>query len=323
MAHSPRTGQELLEDIQNLKITRQPIIEEFLYERDIFMLSADSGVGKSTITAQVAISLSSGTPLFGGLTTRKSRVYVIQVEGDYEESIERIRLMSKHIPIDTDFLCWDENRLLDISNQNGISMVIDRIKNKMEKPDVIIIDPIYKLSTEDISGGKGALMVVNFSDRLYDYFGCSNFLVHHNTKDDFIIVDGEKQKKKDSYYGHSFIKNHIRTSYALTQNEQKDQPILIRKKGRGSDTLHKIELIYNPVTMICEIAREDKNFDALTRLNKFMDSKKIMGKTTNFQETMESCFISQAQLRRLKHSIEKRLEITTDKFGKELWKVIS
>lgn len=322
MPHDPRTGAELLSDIQNLEITRKPIVEEFIYERDIILMSADSGVGKSTIVAQMAMSLSSGTPLFGALNTRKVKVYVIQVEGDYEESIERIRFMSKVLPFDADYLCWDENRMLDVSNKDGINMAIDRIKSKMEKPDVIFIDPIYKLSTKDISTGEGALMIVNFSDRLYDYFGSTNFLVHHNTKDDFTIVDGKAQKKKDSYYGHSFIKNHVRTSYSLTQNDSKDQPTLTRKKGRGSDTLHKIELIYNPVTMTCELAREDKNFDALARINRFLDSKKIMGKTTNFNETMESCFVSQAQLRRLKHNVENRLEITKDKFGKELWKII-
>lgn len=314
-----KTGANLLNDLDNLEITRKPIIEEFLYERDIFMMSADSGVGKSTITAQLAMSLSSGTALFGALKTRKTRTYVIQVEGDYEESIERMRHMRNVIPIDTDFLCWHENRKLDISNREGINYAMYEIEKAMPEPEVIIIDPIYKLSAKDICTGEGALMVVNFSDALYEKFNCTNVLIHHNTKDNFVLVDGKKEEKGDSYYGHSFIKNHIRTSYALRRRKDTDQPHLVRKKGRGGDTLSNIDLIYDPMSMTCVLASEDKNFDALSRVVNFLEGKGKMGMKTDFNEVMLNCRVSQAQLRKLKKKFEDKIEVSVGEKGKQIW----
>ena len=314
-----KTGKSLQDDFDNLEITRKPIINEFLYERDIFLLSADSGVGKSTITAQLAMSLSSGTPLFGGLITRKAKTYVIQVEGDYEESIERMRFMRQVVPVDFDNLAWHENRRLDISSREGIEHAIYEIESVMPDPEVIIIDPIYKLSSEDICTGKGALMVVNFSDALYDKFNCSVMMIHHNTKDNFTMVDGKKEVKADSYYGHSFIKNHVRTSYSLFRDKETDQPRMIRKKGRGSDTLHEIDLMFDPMTMTCTIAYEDKNTDALVRVIQYLNSKAAIGLKTDFNDVMRACHISQAQLRRLKPRFENFIDIKTEAKGKQIW----
>lgn len=314
-----RTAQNLLDDLDNLEITRKPIINEFLYERDIFMMSADSGVGKSTITAQLAASLSSGTPLFGALETRKMRTYVIQVEGDYEESIERLRHMRSVVPIDPKFLCWHENRKLDISHREGIDHAIYEIERVMPEPEVIIIDPIYKLSMKDIATGEGALMVVNFSDALYEKFNCSNVLIHHNTKSDFNIVEGKKESKSDAYYGHSFIKNHIRTSYSLIRSKENDQPILIRKKGRGGDTLHRIQLNYDPMTMTCMVDYEDTSTDSIIRVRKFLESKATLGLNTNFNDVMNNCNISQAQLRRLKPRFEDLITVKHEARNKQIW----
>lgn len=315
-----KTGARLLDDLKNLEITRKPIIEEFLYERDIFMMSADSGVGKSTITAQLALSLSSGTPLFGALKTRKTKTYVIQVEGDYEESIERMRHMMNVVPVDADYLCWHENRKLDISCREGIEHALYEIESNMKEPGVVIIDPIYKLSSKDICTGEGALMVVNFSDAIYEKFNCTVVLIHHNTKENFTIVGGNKEQKADAYYGHSFIKNHIRTSYALSRNKETDQPHLIRKKGRGGDTLSHIELIYEPMTMTCALASEDKNFDALSRVLSFLEVKKKLSGKTDFNEVMLNCRVSQAQLRKLKPKFAHKIQVSTEAKGKQIWK---
>jgi len=314
-----RTGQSLKDDFENLEITRKPIIHEFLYERDIFMISADSGVGKSTITAQLAMSLSSGTPLFGGLETRIARTFVIQVEGDYEESIERMRFMQASIPVDYDNLAWHENRRLNISNREEIEYALYEIESVMPNPEVVIIDPIYKLSSEDICTGKGALMVVNFSDAIYDRFNCTVVLIHHNTKDTFVMVDGKKEAKADSYYGHSFIKNHVRTSYSLFRDKETDQPRMIRKKGRGGDTLHQIDLMYDPMTMTCTIAFEHKGTDAIARIIDYIKIKKAMRQKTDFNDVMLNCHVSQAQLRRLKHRLEQYITIEAGPRGKQVW----
>lgn len=313
---TPKTGKALLDDIENLEITRKAIVDEFLYERDIFMMAADSGVGKSTITIQLALSLSSGTPLFGSLNTRKARTYVMQVEGDYEESIERMRFMKKTIPVDPDYLCWDAYKKIDISKDISVGAIIRRIRDSFQ-PEVIIIDPIYKLSKYDICEGEGALLFVNFSDALMDAFGNSNFAVHHNTKDSYIMVDGKKAMKADAYYGHSFIKNHVRTSYALTQNEERSAPCLVRKKGRGSDTLSRIALSYDPDTMTCTM--DMSAIPALDRAKAYIKSCAAMGRKTDFYDVSNQCHISHAQLRRFKKDLLPLFTVSTTTKNREVW----
>lgn len=162
-------------------------------------------------------------------------------------------------------------------------------------------------------------MVVNFSDALYEKFNCSNILIHHNTKTDYNIVDGKKEDKSDSYYGHSFIKNHIRTSYALTRNKETDQPMLIRKKGRGSDTLHRIQLTYDPMTMTCSVDCEDAGTEAIVRIKKFLMNKANLGMKTDFNDVMNNCSVSQAQLRRLKPKFEQFIDIKIEARNKQVW----
>jgi RecA-family ATPase len=103
-------GEKLRDDLMNLQITRQPILDELIFERDIFMISADAGAGKSILALNLACKLSMGIDSFLGCKVKKqSKVLYIQLEGDYEESIERMRFMeSGGLRIIT-FVLWRRN----------------------------------------------------------------------------------------------------------------------------------------------------------------------------------------------------------------------
>lgn len=296
----PRTGSSLLDDIKNLEFKRIPIVSDFLFQNDTFMISSSSGVGKSTIIIQTALSLASGSPLFGFLETVKTRTYVYQSEGDYEESIERIRFMLPSFPdFDPEYLCWDTYKYLDLSTSDyGIKFLVNRIKESFPNPELIILDPIYCLTSEDICTGKGALQIIKLSNYLRGAFNCAIMMVHHNTKDSHFYSGNQKIEKDDSYYGHSFIKNHLRTSYALKQNDTKTNPMLIRKKGRGSDTLQSINLSYDSETMICHMtAQSGSNLD---RIRAYALELKASGQTTGFSAVRDQCNVSDSFLRKAK-----------------------
>lgn len=313
----PRTGQNFLDDLKSLDTKREPIISELLYEGDVWMMSADAGSGKSTIVSNLALSISSGSPLFGVLTTRKKRVYMLQTEGDYEESIERMRQMTKKIPVDQDYIAWDCFKFLDLNHPDSIEETISRMVDF--KPQVIIIDPIYKLTSQDISDGVGALQVVHFSDVLKDRFKSTVILIHHNTKETHVISDGRKFEKSDAYYGHSFIKNHVRTSYSLTLENNRQNPVMTRKKGRGSDSLEKIHLNYDAETMTCQM--ELKQGTVLDRIKIFANTCKLNSRSTDFHEVQTTCGLSVAYLRKLKTDgmLEKVFEFKDGKQGRQDW----
>lgn len=314
----PRTGADFMHDLTNLDTKREPIISELLYEGDVWMLAADSGAGKSTIVTNILMSLSSAYPLFGVLETRMKRVYMLQTEGDYEESVSRIRLMNKRIPIDGNNISWDCFKFLDLNVAGAIEGLTQRIKDTQFFPEVIIIDPIYKLTSLDISEGPGALQVVKLSDMLKETFGATIILIHHNTKDSFVISDGKRFEKKDAYYGHSFIKNHIRTSYSLSQ-EKENHPTLTRKKGRGKDSLDKIALVYDSETMTCQM--EIQKGSVLDRIKVFAATCKLQNKTTDFNEVQTTCGLSVAYLRKYKAegTLDKIFTFEEGKQGRQEW----
>ena len=71
----PRKGSELLSDITSLQVEREVYIEDFLHQRSVVMLAADPGTGKSLISTQMCMALTSAEPLFGELSvTRKHNV---------------------------------------------------------------------------------------------------------------------------------------------------------------------------------------------------------------------------------------------------------
>jgi RecA-family ATPase len=198
----------------------------------------------------------------------------------------------------------------------------DGIHENDFKPDVIIIDPIYKLCHGDPSKGEVALAIIRFSDMLYNKFNCTNILIHHNVKDSY-GQDGNKIKKDDSFYGHSFIKNHIRTSYSMSSTGELTRQ-LKRHKGRGNDTRKLINMIYDPETHLLHSDDSGRRSgEAIERILSFIDECKQNDKKTNAQEVCNECDISYSRLRHLKSN---PLILSVVKFSKssnpskpELW----
>ena len=189
--------------------------------------------------------------------------------------------------------------------------------------NVCIIDPIYKLCTKDIRDGEAALAIIRFSDTLYNKYNCTNVLIHHNTKTSY-SSQGEKIDKEDSYYGHSFIKNHVRTSYAfkITGFNTRD---LILKKGRGSDTRRKIHLEFNPETWTLNEASNlpaHKRGSHVERFFSFLESSLKAKRQLDASTILEECDITYNQLRTLKLKPETTalfsIQKTHDK-NKEIW----
>ena len=312
----PRTGAVLQADIDFLQVNKRPIVDEFIYEKDTIMIYGPPAVGKTTILLQLAMHISSATKAYGALDINKKwKVYYLQLEGEYDETIEQIRLMKEVIPYDPQYLCIDEYKRIDVLNKNSVIEFIKRVKDSFE-PEIFIIDPIYKLASRDISTGDSALAIVDFSDILIDNFHCVNLFAHHPHRPP--KVDGKIVDEENPYYGHSFIENHIRTSYQIKSDNTRQNPTLYRKKGRGDDTLPFIKLHYNPVTHTCFM---DDRTSALERVISYIFFLKKNNKTADFYEIAEHVDLSHSHLRRIKMREEITSMVIFDKSSskKELW----
>jgi hypothetical protein len=319
-----RGGASLRDDLQNLKITRLPLIHDLLYERDIFLLCADAGAGKSiyALNLLAALSFPAAKTFCGLKVERPVRTMYLQLEGDYEESIERLRQMELGGNIvDEKNIRIVEEKMLDVMNASSVAALIEKIEAEEFYPEVIIIDPLYKLTAGDPKDGAVAQAIIKFSDYLYHRFKCTVVLIHHNLKDSY-NNKGDKIEKDDAFYGHSFIKNHVRTSYAMKITGANSRE-LIRNKGRGSDTIAKLELLYDPEH--CQLYRDPASIrfqgTAKERVIAFLDELAEKGKTTTAKEVCEVCEVSYSRLIHIKSEIASFAIFQAGKSKKdpELW----
>ncbi len=129
----------------------------------LVLVGGDPGIGKSTILLQVCRSLS------------EQAVHVLYISG--EESLQQIRIRAQRIGTFQDTL-----HLLCETNLHVIKNVIER-----EKPEVVIIDSIQTMHSEEISSAPGSVSQVRESTgvlmQIAKGMGISVFIVGHVTKE--------------------------------------------------------------------------------------------------------------------------------------------
>lgn len=317
-----RYGQALLEDLENLTIVSHPLIEDFLYTPKVTMLAAEPGMGKSLIATQIALSLSSATPCFGMLPVKRpARVYYLQLEGDYEEFIERMRLMRQVVPLNADNLCWDTTSVLNVLKPDHADAVFKRIK-KWGSPDLIILDPIYRAVGGGLSKDEPASAFVQFSSQMKEQFKCAQLLLHHThraNKD----REGRVIEEDDPFYGSQWLKAHVDVSYLLkAENTDHSTSSLNNKKSRGANVLKYISLEYHPESMTCSMRFNPGEGDALTRILTYLNFCKQSGKDTDFYQIATACSISHAHLRRHcdNPQLLEKVELINRRPNKTIWR---
>jgi hypothetical protein len=293
------TGEQLKKDIESLEFVAHPIVENFLYEESTLMLAADSGLGKSVITVQLALSLTAGLPLFGALDIPEPKnVYYLQLEGSYPKLCERMRKMSRVIPYDADRLVWDNRKMLDVMDRAYVSKIIHEMRGYL-KPDVIIVDPIYKTVAGGLSAEEPSKAIIKFMDTLFEEFGCANIMVHHTHKTRY-GKDGKVIDEDDPFFGSTWLKAHVDVSYHLKAIPKKDnRRLLVCKKDRDSNVVKEIPLRFDPVTFTVGIETDESNYVGHEHVKIYLQEVYKKGETTSFQDVSAECKIGDRQLRKI------------------------
>lgn len=294
------TGEPLKQALNEIHIDRKPLIEGFLYERSILMMSADPGAGKSTITAQAIAQMSCAMPVFGCLfVPRPIKCYYISFERGREEILERLKVMQEIIPMDFNNIFINDSfigyNVLDVAHAD---FIIKAINHDCMNPDVVIIDPIYASVAGGLSTDEKASQFCRFSARLQSIVGCSNWLNHHTVKESY-NKDGEPIEKSDPFYGSQWLKAHCTAAYYLKRKD--GGSFLKNKKDSHGNLLDKIVLEYNQEDYMSFIEKGNAEMPALDRLKMFLRSKwKSDQKTFNFEQLL-GCLqpLSTARLRQL------------------------
>lgn len=316
-------GEKFREAIQSAHIVRPALIEEFLLEGKVMMISGEPGTGKSIVATQIAMSATTGKDLFGLLTIPAPLdVCYLQLEGSDTESFERVGRMEQAIPLDTDKLLWCYEIGLDLMSRTHADKLLEVIKEQMQ-PKLFILDPLYQAVSGELSKELPCKAIVRFVDRFKATFpGCGVILIHHTGKPTY-NQKGEPIEKEDPSYGSQWLKAAVDVSYLLKAmgGKYRDQVMLVNKKSRGGDVVKELILHYDPETdtVTTDVPLDERSGEE--RVVLYLRTLKKSNKTTNFFEVMEHCKLSTRHVRNIQKRLLARGLLRCDKLDgkKKVW----
>jgi RecA-family ATPase len=302
------------------KDAREPIVEGFLYKYTSTMVAADPGIGKSTISTQVAVELAAGLPVFGALeVTRPYKVLYIQTERSILEFVERLYSISKIYPIVSDNIyVTDEYQKLNIMKSDDLKLLLEAIDRDCPELDVVFVDPIYSMVAGGLKDESRATIFNNAMNMIQKATGAALYYNHHTVKSQY-SKDGGVIEKDDPFYGSQWLKAHVTGSYYLKKT---DKGVKFICKKDNYNVLHKsLDLEYDAETELCSIPRDE--VPALERVKEYLRLKKMRNEEFTFKDILyETKLCTRAVRKALVHSsIAPMLFIVSTTKNKHIYKI--
>ena len=309
-------GEALLQAIRTASTDQPVLIEDFLYARNVLMLAGAPGTGKSIVMTQLALASSTATPLFGVLPIPKPlSVYYLQLEGSENESYARIRRMQEKVHLNTQNLCWDFRKGLNLLDSRQADQLLLDIAS-WRPPDILILDPLYQCVFGEIAKELPSMALIRFVDLVIERFGCAVILNHHTHRESYAPGTGQKIEEEDPFYGSQWLKAYVDTSYLLKpiSGKYKNRIDLLNKKDRHSACLKQLMLHFDPEsdTVSLEVPPGQKS-SGYERALAFLLKCRQENRTTHFHEIMEECGISAAHLHRIQLMLIGKKVVRCDK----------
>lgn len=160
-----------------LPLSKVPFyIKDWLPKQGRAIFYGQSKVGKSFLAYQLARCIGAGVP-FLEIPTTQGRVLLLQFE--IGASILQNRLKSTGQDYDNVYLGTSFSIKAD--TKAGRESIVKALK--AVKPNVVILDPFYKILSGDEDESHDIQKIFDFIDELVEAFNCSFVIMHHMGKD--------------------------------------------------------------------------------------------------------------------------------------------
>jgi hypothetical protein len=203
----------------------------FLKRGNGTMLTGGTGLGKTVIAEQFAVSVATGVPFFGVQIRRPHKVLNVGAENDIETKQRDVTSIQKHHPGKPCPLLLELNYFsYHVYGMAGDSFAA-WFESKLikHKPGLAIIDPYqaFLSGAADINNTSTFFEFIRPIDALIKRHGCALLLVAHTPKP----RDRESWTTRESVYmaaGSSAISNWCRASCELTECPEYDGRFRLR-----------------------------------------------------------------------------------------------
>jgi hypothetical protein len=205
-------------------------IDRWLPERGKIMIYAPAKSGKSFLCMQLAHCLGQGIE-FLNMPTQGGKVLYIQFE--LGEEILRNRLQSTNITYENVFVGTSFTLKLDTKDgQNKLELAVSSVR-----PNVLILDPLYKAITGDENEATDMRIICDFLDYIIETYLCSVILIHHTGKD-----------KSKGGRGSSVFEDWVDSYISMSSKTEKGSPMKATIKEiflRHAAALEPYEVTFN------------------------------------------------------------------------------
>ncbi len=237
--------------------SKEFLIENILYENDVICISSMPGVGKTMLALQMMCSLTSGTPFLGTYkVARPMNVLYIQSEGDRCETLERLQLMRKGVPLDDNR--WAHVNIPGVSFNipsefTAFSNWVDTTpKTTCQLYDVIIIDPLYTTVSGSLKDDEVATNWVKHIRAWKAYHQCAVIILHHDAKDIYTQEGTVVDKGTNVSFGSVFWQAFFNHNFKLRKRDH--VYTLEGGKQRSGKIVERISMTLNtpePLMFVC------------------------------------------------------------------------
>ena len=251
---------------------RDWIFGNIALRRQLTVLIAPGGTGKSTFTIGMGLAKAAGMDFMGMPSRGAGRVAIYNNEDALEEIERREAAMRQHYKLDkNDISDQDGTRLFYGTGDQHMFRVLKKIKEgtfkeeedvqlaieeiKRNKIDMFIIDPLAETHNVNENDNAEMGLVGAIYRKIAQQADCSAFIIHHTRKRDKAASDGHSGNM-DSLRGASSIASLARIVVTLdTMSKSTAKKYLIKEKE--DDRFKYVELMFAKANMS---ATTDKQF---------------------------------------------------------------
>src|ERR1035438_9164657 len=160
----------------------------------VSILVGDSGIGKTPLAYQLALSLAAGLP-FLGLPAKPSKVLLVDFENSLRDAHWMLEQLRQHLRLDTypdHFLLWPAHlaprdpsapfRMVEKQlSRDGVSPGVSQVIRALE-PDLVIIDSLRSFNPEMERDNAMAVWQIKSLREIAKGHGTALLLIHHVRK---------------------------------------------------------------------------------------------------------------------------------------------
>lgn len=191
---------------------------------DKVAIIGSSKLRKSFFLLQGALSLASGRDFLGWSVPKARRVFVVQMEIQQHHFHRRFKRMAAALEL----ALGDLKDRFQIVNGRGLALAgaggIEAIKQAVRPfgPDLICIDPLYKISTGAENTAEDAKVVLGLFDQLAEQTGAAVLYVHHDAKG----FSGDRDIR-DRGSGSGVLGRDYDACFTLTPHATEDDAVVV------------------------------------------------------------------------------------------------